>query len=161
MAKRDPLYVDLHGFRQEEVSDLCDAIHRMLNEQYNRGTPARIKETKRLNLRLSKARRLHVWLQWQEKGCTHKADAACWSRWLRNGASRTRSCAKSSRIIWKSIWPSIDRPTNIFELWKKIVTLSTWESPPCLATPPTPKIMQRPTTSSNSSHKLPKSCSEK
>jgi hypothetical protein len=37
MAKNDPNYVDLHGYREEEIDDLLEAITRMINEQYNMG----------------------------------------------------------------------------------------------------------------------------
>lgn len=46
MIKRDPLYVDLHGYREEEVDDLMDSIARMVNEQANMGIVVLIKETK-------------------------------------------------------------------------------------------------------------------
>jgi len=31
MAKNDPHYVDLHGYREEEIDDLLEAITRMIN----------------------------------------------------------------------------------------------------------------------------------
>jgi len=31
MAKTDPHYVDLHGYREEEIDDLLEAITRMIN----------------------------------------------------------------------------------------------------------------------------------
>lgn len=37
MVRKNPLYVDLHGFREEEVFDLLDAISRMINEQVQLG----------------------------------------------------------------------------------------------------------------------------
>lgn len=46
MIAKDPLYVDLHGYREEEVYDLMDSIARMINEQANIGSQVFIKETR-------------------------------------------------------------------------------------------------------------------
>jgi hypothetical protein len=47
MIRKDPLYVDLHGYREEEVNDLMDAIARMINEQANMGNYENIQAMRR------------------------------------------------------------------------------------------------------------------
>ncbi len=48
MAKSDPLYIDLHGYRVEEIDDLMEAITRMINEQAGLGIYLLNQETKKL-----------------------------------------------------------------------------------------------------------------
>lgn len=36
MIRGNPLYVDLHGYREEEIDPLLDTIMHMLREQYDR-----------------------------------------------------------------------------------------------------------------------------
>lgn len=38
MARTNPLYVDLHGYREEEIEPLLDTITGMLHEQFDRST---------------------------------------------------------------------------------------------------------------------------
>lgn len=47
MIRKDPLYVDLHGYREEEVDDLMDAIARMINEQAKMGSYRHIEAMRR------------------------------------------------------------------------------------------------------------------
>jgi hypothetical protein len=38
MARTNPLYVDLHGYREEEIDPLLDTITDMLREQFEDST---------------------------------------------------------------------------------------------------------------------------
>jgi hypothetical protein len=39
MARNNPLYVDMHGYREEEIDPLLDTITNMLREQFDSRTP--------------------------------------------------------------------------------------------------------------------------
>ena len=38
LAKTDPTYVDLHGYREEEVESVLESVSEMLREQFSRGS---------------------------------------------------------------------------------------------------------------------------
>lgn len=45
MARGNPLYIDLHGYREEEIEQLLDTVTDMLREQFDRRTPLRTQAT--------------------------------------------------------------------------------------------------------------------
>ena len=47
MVRNNPTYVDLHGWREEEVAELLDSVARMIKEQANLSTSSFTQATKR------------------------------------------------------------------------------------------------------------------
>lgn len=46
MRRQNPLYIDLHGYREEEIDPLMDTIASMLREEYGRNEKVRVKKVK-------------------------------------------------------------------------------------------------------------------
>lgn len=38
MVRQNPLYIDLHGYRQEEIDPLLETVTEMLREEYHKRT---------------------------------------------------------------------------------------------------------------------------
>jgi hypothetical protein len=45
MIRGNPLYVDLHGYREEEIEPLLETIRDMLREQFDRRTSSPMQTT--------------------------------------------------------------------------------------------------------------------